>query len=237
MNIWVTALRAVCTWAAKQRLIERNPFVGCSVPIPKKVRHRDTQAFSTDEIRLILSNASAIKDTTRPAMAVRRWVPWICAYSGARAGEITQLRGQDVVERDGIKALRITPDAGAVKTRQARTVPLHEHLIAQGFLDFVNSKGKGRYFIMPSRRHPRETSQTPSPHGLLKRATTLGNGCVPSALPIRRQAPPTAGVTRSSRLPTGTAFPTACQMRSRATRRRLRAELMAPRRWRTWQTR
>jgi len=146
MNIWVTALKAVGTWAVKQRLIARNPFVDCSVPVPKKTRHRETQAFSTDEIRLILSNASAIKDTTTPAMATRRWVPWVCAYAGARAVEITQLRGEDVTERDGIKALRITPDAGPIKTREARTVPLHEHLIAQGFLDFVKSKGKGPLF-------------------------------------------------------------------------------------------
>jgi integrase len=146
MNIWVTALKAVGSWAVKQRLIARNPFVDCSVPVPKKTRRRQTRAFSTKEMRLILSNASAIKDTTRPAVAARRWVPWICAYPGARAGEITQLRGQDVVERDGINALRITPDAGSIKTREARTVTLHEHLITQGFLEFVNSKGKGSLF-------------------------------------------------------------------------------------------
>jgi hypothetical protein len=94
MNIWVAAIKAVGAWAVKQRLIARNPFVDCSVPVPKKTRHRETQAFSADEIRLILTNGSAIKDTTTPALATRRWVPWICAYSGARAGEITQLRGR-----------------------------------------------------------------------------------------------------------------------------------------------
>jgi integrase len=146
MNIWVTALKAVCSWAVKQRLIARNPFADCSVPVPKRVRRRETKAFSPDEIRLILSNANAIRDTTRPAMASRRWVPWICAYSGARAGEITQMRGQDIIEREGIAAIRITPDAGPVKTRQARTVPLHEHLVAQGFLEYVKSKGKGPLF-------------------------------------------------------------------------------------------
>ena len=83
-------------------------------------------------------------------MAARRWVPWICAYSGARAGEITQLRHQDVIERDGIKALRITPDAGSVKTREARTVPIHEHIIEQGFLDYVKAQGTGPLFYNPA---------------------------------------------------------------------------------------
>jgi integrase len=150
MAIWVTALKAVGRWAAKQKHIERNPFAECSVSVPKKPRHRETKAFSSEEIRLVLGSASAIKNTRKPTMAARRWVPWLCAYSGARAGEITQLRGQDVIERDGIRALHITPKAGSVKTKEARTVPIHEHLIEQGFLDYVKVKGKGPLFYSPA---------------------------------------------------------------------------------------
>jgi integrase len=73
-------------------------------------------------------------------------VPWLCAYSGARAGEITQLRGQDVEERDGFFAMKLTPDAGTIKTATARTVPIHEHVIEQGFLAYVRAKGKGPLF-------------------------------------------------------------------------------------------
>jgi integrase len=146
MAIWTTALKAVGRWGVRQKYIERNPFAACSVSVPKKPRDRATKAFSSEEIRLILSSAGAIKNTRMPTMAVRRWVPWLCAYSGARAGEITQLRGQDVIERDGIKALHITPKAGSVKTKEARTVPIHEHLIEQGFLDYVKVKGKGPLF-------------------------------------------------------------------------------------------
>jgi integrase len=80
-------------------------------------------------------------DTTTSDGASRRWAPWLCAYSGARVGEITQLRGIDVVERDGAHALRITPEAGTVKGRKPRVVPLHEHLIEQGFLDFAAKHG------------------------------------------------------------------------------------------------
>ena len=43
-------------------------------------------------------------------------------------------------------AIRITPDAGTVKTRNTRVVPLHEHLLAQGFLTFARTKDKGPLF-------------------------------------------------------------------------------------------
>ncbi|QDZ10420.1 hypothetical protein [Devosia ginsengisoli] len=69
---------------------------------------------------------------------VVRWVPWLCAYTGARSGEITQLRKQDIEQhKDGFWILHITPEAGTVKGSMPRTVVLHDHLIEQGFLDFV----------------------------------------------------------------------------------------------------
>jgi integrase len=130
------------------------------VPVPKKTRHRETKAFSSEEIRLILSAGGAVRNTRTPGMAARRWVPWICAYTGARAGEITQLRGQDVIERDGITALRITPEAGSVKTKEPRTVPIHEHLIAQGFLDYARTKGRGPLFYNPAATDVTDTDIT-----------------------------------------------------------------------------
>ena len=56
------------------------------------------------------------------------------------------------MNRDGIPALRITPDAGTVKTGKARVIPLHEHLIEQGFLDFVSLRGAGPLFYKISKR-------------------------------------------------------------------------------------
>jgi integrase len=39
--------------------------------------------------------------------------------------------------------------------RKARLVPLHEHLIEQGFLKFVADHGAGPLFYDPSRRRPK----------------------------------------------------------------------------------
>jgi integrase len=115
---------------------------------------RESKAFTDDEVRLILRGALAVEDTTHAAAALRRWVPWLLAYTGARAGEITQLRGQDVITRDGTVALRLTQEAGPIKNKEDRTVPLHEHVIDQGFLDYVKSKGKGPLFYDADGRAP-----------------------------------------------------------------------------------
>jgi len=54
--------------------------------------------------------ALQVTDASTPDSAARRWVPWLSAYTGARVGEITQLRKQDVIKRDGIHAIHITPE-------------------------------------------------------------------------------------------------------------------------------
>ena len=145
-NNWIPASKTIFVWAAEHKAIPRNPFANVKLTVPKTVKLRDTQAFPPEERRTILRASFGIAETDTPDNAARRWVPWLCAYSGARPGEITQLRGTDVIERDGIHALRITPGAGAVKGGKARVVPLHEHLMAQGFLNFVAQRGAGPLF-------------------------------------------------------------------------------------------
>jgi integrase len=46
---------------------------------------------------------------------------------------------------------------------QPRTVPLHEHVIAQGFLDFVESKGSGPLFYNPTSEEVTVTDVTNPP--------------------------------------------------------------------------
>lgn len=131
----------------------------------------------------------AITETDTPDKAARRWVPWLCAYTSARPGEITQLRGADVVQEDGIWALRITPEAGSVKGREPRTVPLHEHLIEKGFLKFVDQNGPGPLFYNPqARRHGTQAAKKKKPRSVqarqrladwVRRLGVGGNGLSP----------------------------------------------------------
>jgi hypothetical protein len=143
-EIWCSAARTVFGWGVKTRKLTTNPFKGVSVTQPKKIRTRETDEFSPAEANLILTASLAFEMIPeRPFDAARRWVPWLCAYTGARAGEITQLRGKDVVKHEGVWAIQITPEAGTVKTGKPRTIPLHEHLIEQGFIECRGAYSSG----------------------------------------------------------------------------------------------
>jgi len=159
-DVWVIACRTVFAWAIGAKLIARNPFTGWRITVPKKIRTRETKAFTDDEIRTILKAATEVEVHSK-TNAAKRWCPWLAAYTGARMGELTQLRGSDVFEQDGIWAIKISPEAGTVKNRKPRTVPLHEDLIKQGFVRFVNLSGKGPLFYNEAKTTPAEDPTNP----------------------------------------------------------------------------
>lgn len=148
----LACLRATCNWAKSNLRIKTNPLDGLSVAAPKKITTRKKD-FTPVEAATILK-ASLIKLSSRyspEAKAGRRWIPWLCAYTGARVGEIAQLRKEDIQEHDGHLLIWITPEAGSTKNKNPRYVAIHPHLVEQGFMDFVRPRRKGPLFYDPSK--------------------------------------------------------------------------------------
>lgn len=146
-DIWLSAARTVYRWALRRRLIESNLFEGCVVEVPRRVTTRETgRAFTEAEAQTVLLAAQLVPLLPIGAKgsewaACRRWVPFLCAYTGARVREMTQLRAGDMEKRLGqhgpLWVLKVTPDAGTVKTGKARALPVHPHLVEMGFPEFV----------------------------------------------------------------------------------------------------
>jgi integrase len=150
-EIWLSASRRVFGWAREHKRIRQNPFKEVKVDVPRKMETReDGRNFTAAEASTILKASLAYEKPVTPTDRARRWVPWLCAYSGARPGEITQLRGSDIEDRNGLYVMKLTPDAGTMKTRKTRVVPLHEHIIAQGLIQMVQRVGKGALFYNDS---------------------------------------------------------------------------------------
>ena len=155
-------MRTVTGWAVDEGMLPSNVFTKVKVTVPRKISKRESFAFTADEASLILNAALAVEVKTTND-AARRWLPLLCAYTGCRGAEAAQVRGQDLVEQGGIWALRITPEAGSVKTRKPRTVPLHEHLIELGLVDYARSRGKRALFFDSEYAGPGDPTH-PLPH-------------------------------------------------------------------------
>lgn len=78
----------------------------------------------------------------------------LVCYTGARVGEIIQLRRNDLDTIDDHPVIRITPEAVTVKDDEARYVPLHPHLIELAFPEFVGSCPDGPLFMWTGTGRP-----------------------------------------------------------------------------------
>lgn len=148
-EVYLAALKATFSYCVDERLISANPVVGIKQTVRRAPRLR-SKDFTDGEVAIIL-NATLVAhpNLSEPHAFARRWVPWLCAYTGARVNEITQLRAADVGLLKGHWFIRITPEAGSQKSNEARVVPLHEHLVHQGFPDAIKGRS-GPLFYSPS---------------------------------------------------------------------------------------
>ncbi|MDA9416433.1 hypothetical protein XH81_16475 [Bradyrhizobium sp. CCBAU 25360] len=148
----LSGLKAVFGWAVSNGKMHSNPAEGVTLKAskPRKLR---SKAFTEAEAKAILISSLHVKrgGEMPETFAAKRWVPWLMAYSGARVGEMAQLRKVDLKRHGDIWYLAVTPEAGTVKTNEARDVVLHPHLVEMGFVKFVKSAPNGHLFLRPAK--------------------------------------------------------------------------------------
>ena len=148
----LSGLKTLFGWAVSNRKLTSNPVTGITIKLgkPQKLRGK---GLTEEEAKAILQAALKVTRGGESAgtFAAKRWVPWLAAYTGARVGELAQLRRQDVRQEEGHWTIRLTPEAGTIKTNEARTVVLHAHLVELGFPAFVETAPAGHLFLKPGK--------------------------------------------------------------------------------------
>ncbi|WP_042295682.1 DUF6538 domain-containing protein [Paraburkholderia bannensis] len=128
---YITALLNV---AVKDDLIDRNLL---DLAIDKSIGAKKRGPWSDDELARIYGHAlfsdrmSDVPEWQNVKPTDGRALLMLLQHTGARIGEIAQLRRGDFQRQDGMTTIRITAEAGTVKTADSeRTVPLANHLLA-----------------------------------------------------------------------------------------------------------
>lgn len=147
----LSGIRSLYKWGVANRKVDHNPVTDVRVIVPKRSQVRP-KGFTDKEARTLLAHSLRHQRGRESAKmsAAKRWVPWLCAYTGARLGEMVQLRKQDLRNEGDHWIITITPEAVTVKDKDFREVPLHPHLVEMGFPDFVSNSGEGFLFFKPS---------------------------------------------------------------------------------------
>lgn len=136
------ALRALFHFGIENEFVSIDPTIGVKFKAERLAAGETMSAFTAGEARAILASAD------RQTIPARRWIPWLTALTGSRVAAIANLRKQDVVQVDGLWCLRISRQAGPIKTAASeRVVPLHSAILDRGFIAFVESTRRERLFF------------------------------------------------------------------------------------------
>ncbi|MDW4548827.1 DUF6538 domain-containing protein [Defluviimonas sp. D31] len=153
-DIYLSTARSLFSWSVENERLPENPAATVRQPKPRKVKGRE-KGFTDEEALAVLRLSRSYEPNADQwgyvrekahLVAAKRWAPILCAFTGARISEITQLRKEDVRQEGDRWIIRITPDAGTVKAGGYRDVPLHRQIIEEGFIDFVKAAKPGPLF-------------------------------------------------------------------------------------------
>lgn len=136
VNTRLALVSSVFQQAVADGKLEVNPVQGTRIA-KAQAEQEHYRPYSDTEAATILQAARG------ETLAHLRWPSWIMAYTGLRIGEVLQLTRADIgTDADtGIPVIRVTVDKAAgksVKNGKPRVVPVHEALVAEGFLQFVS---------------------------------------------------------------------------------------------------
>jgi integrase len=145
INDKLACISTIIKWGRAQHRAafhpEGNPLAGLE-KLDFRVLDSDARTYRIEEAITVLEAAR------RETEARRRWLPWVCAYTGMRIEEAGQLEAEDFAQVGGRWFLRVsTSGRRSLKTASSqRRIPIHPSLEAEGFLEFVQAAGKGRLF-------------------------------------------------------------------------------------------
>lgn len=153
-KVYLPAINSMFNWATQKDRLDTNPAEGIRLASRRVIRNRE-RGYTTAEATALLKAVHAYQPKVahhgkvmeaEKVTAAKRWVPWLCAFTGARVAEITQLRREDFREVDGTLIIRITPEAGGTKTGQWRDVPLHPQVMNLGIKAHLDTIKGGPIF-------------------------------------------------------------------------------------------
>jgi integrase len=136
----LTVAKGFFRWAAINKKITSNPAAQVEYKFKRDPKTRKI-GYSDEQARLILLAAR------KEADPLKRWAPWLCAFTGPRIDEVCGAMVTDVQKEGSIHYIRIDPanreeDASVKNEASIRSMPLHEAVIGEGFLKYVASLPK-----------------------------------------------------------------------------------------------
>jgi integrase len=127
INRYLSAIKSPLKWAKDNIKIATNPGAGIKYASRSGTKKGKRLGYTDEQARIILSAAR------REKKPYRRWIPWLCAFTGCRLDEVAGRAACDIKRVGSTWVVDILDGKNEGATRK---IPLHSKLIAEGFIDY-----------------------------------------------------------------------------------------------------
>lgn len=150
VNKNLSGLSSFFVWAKREGHAENNPCDGLRYDADKRKNPRPP--FTVEQLNAMLKSplfvgfaedAQEHRKGNQNTRDWRFWIPLVCLFTGARIGEIAQLRVDDVECHEGHWFIHIRHSERTgqrTKNRRSRIAPMHSILRKIGFVDFAQDR-------------------------------------------------------------------------------------------------
>ncbi len=145
-HYYINVVIEFLTWCEAQGYIENTKFKtilqSSKKSIPKKGKYQRVN-FDKNDLKKIFESKHYLSGSFK--RATDYWIPLLALFTGARLGEICQLKVSDIKKIDEIYCIDINEDdedKSIKRESSARIVPIHNQLMKLGFIDYVNNQKK-----------------------------------------------------------------------------------------------
>ncbi|WP_277208389.1 tyrosine-type recombinase/integrase [Vibrio misgurnus] len=136
---YIAANKQFFDYCERIELIERNIFKAVKAPKSRGTKaSQQRERWPLKELKRLLASPEFRKKDTQ-----FQWTTKLQLYQGCRPSEVCQLTTNDIQTIDGVPCISISDsevDQRLKTTNAFRIVPLHNQLIKEGFLDYVQER-------------------------------------------------------------------------------------------------
>lgn len=122
-------------------LLQRHPWEGIDIKTTTTYKRRPWDASELQTLfGQALHTSYLFPNDWRAGADAAYWIPILGLFTGARLGELAQLRVKDICTEANIPVISITDECDFQKVKalsSIRKIPIHSELIRLGFLDYV----------------------------------------------------------------------------------------------------
>jgi integrase len=139
----LTAIKSLLIYAHRDLgLIDKHSWEGLDIRTPRTPTRR---RWNDEELQQLfgqpLFQTYETPKGSKGGSDAAYWIPLLGLFTGARIGELAQLRTTDITNEDETPVLRINDENGKrLKTEASRrSIPIHPELIRLGLLDYAEA--------------------------------------------------------------------------------------------------